>query len=270
MTSLFIITMITSMPIAAAQSTPSIHDVTPLGFPDNCPNSRWSIESDVDEPIPSLPNNVDIAHSMIFIYFDSDLDFAAPGTPAGALSLVPEVGDRMWVLVTGADPGPYTIVKAEQLDVNSEVSSLFADRNELSSIPIVGGGFGTGGDADEGVATPATASFTNLIGGIAKWREKTTGGLIINVDDDTATPGLYFAVWSAHVETDDDRIWEFPGEDPNVIAESFSISPCVVGGESLPLSTSALLLAGTQTNALWILPILGLAGTVIAIRKLEA
>jgi hypothetical protein len=37
----------------------------------------------------------------------------------------------------------------------------------------------------------------------------------------------------------------------------------------MEISSVSLLAAGAQTNALWLLPILGLAGTIIAIRKLE-
>ena len=58
-------------------------------------------------------------------------------------------------------------------------------------------------------------------------------------------------------------------DNPGVSSESYQLQD-IVGGFFLDVSSSSLLVAGAQANALWILPILGLAGTLIAIRKLEA
>lgn len=59
------------------------------------------------------------------------------------------------------------------------------------------------------------------------------------------------------------------GENDGIVAESYQVKE-IVGGGSLQISTIPLVVAGAESNALWILPILGLAGTIIAIRKLEA
>jgi len=266
---MFIITMITSVHLAAAQSTPSVHDLTPLCIPGTV-LSRCSLESDVDETIPPATGDPDLAIAQMAVYYDPDEDLSTGPNVAPCTALTPEVGDKMYVLVTGADPGPYTIVKAEHLDVEDFKSSIYADRNELSVPAVVGGGFGTGGEADEFASV--NAGFTNLIGGVAKWKEKTSGGAIVDVSETTGFPGLWYWVECAWLETDDDRIFDgtAAGETPNAIYESFILTSLVVGGESMMINTTQLLVAGAQTNALWILPILGLAGTVIAIRKLEA
>ena len=59
------------------------------------------------------------------------------------------------------------------------------------------------------------------------------------------------------------------GENDGVVAESYQLAE-IVGGMLMEISSVSLLVSGAQTNALWLLPILGLAGTIIAIRKLEA
>jgi hypothetical protein len=49
-----------------------------------------------------------------------------------------------------------------------------------------------------------------------------------------------------------------------------TLTPDVIGGEIIPIETTALLLAGAQTNALWILPVI-LAGIgLIAFRKIRS
>jgi len=58
------------------------------------------------------------------------------------------------------------------------------------------------------------------------------------------------------------------GENDGVVAESYQLIE-LVGGAFMEISSVSLLASGAQTNALWLLPILGLAGTIIAIRKLE-
>ena len=65
-------------------------------------------------------------------------------------------------------------------------------------------------------------------------------------------------------------VWDgFGAETANVIGPTVDVQTNV-GGESLPINTIGLLVAGTQVNAIWLLPILGLVGTIISIRKLEA
>jgi len=59
------------------------------------------------------------------------------------------------------------------------------------------------------------------------------------------------------------------GDNDGIVAESYQVLD-VVGGAFMEVSTVSLLVTGAHSNALWILPILGLAGVIIAIRKLEA
>ena len=52
------------------------------------------------------------------------------------------------------------------------------------------------------------------------------------------------------------------------IVTLLKLQPQVVGGELLPIDTTALLLAGIQTSAIWILPVI-LAGAGFAAFKLR-
>ncbi len=47
------------------------------------------------------------------------------------------------------------------------------------------------------------------------------------------------------------------------------VNPCPVGGELIPLDTSALLLAGTQMNAAWLIPVIvsGIGFAIVIARK---
>jgi hypothetical protein len=60
-----------------------------------------------------------------------------------------------------------------------------------------------------------------------------------------------------------------PTEADGVSQESYNIVE-LVGGALMEISSVSLLVSGAQSSAFWLLPILGLAGTIIAIRKLEA
>lgn len=71
------------------------------------------------------------------------------------------------------------------------------------------------------------------------------------------------------VDANGDGLCNNPADNSGVVAESYQVRE-IIGGGSLELSTMSLVVAGAESNALWLLPILGLAGTIIAIRKLEA
>jgi len=72
-------------------------------------------------------------------------------------------------------------------------------------------------------------------------------------------------IFGFFIKTGDDAAGE-----ANTVYSEFSGPICVVGGEFLPIDTTSLLLAGTQNNAAWMIPVIVSAigiGIVIA-RKL--
>jgi len=85
----------------------------------------------------------------------------------------------------------------------------------------------------------------------------TANGLFIPQSGSESVPvekGDIFGFW---IEATDD------GFGPGVIEISFFDGPdCMVGGEFLPMDNTALLLAGAQTNAVWIISALAVIGSV--------
>jgi len=209
------------------------------------------------------------------------------------------IGDMMWVLTHSTDAAftTTTPIQAEHMDLGVGSSTIWFDSvfpaggpvllnpgipNQVG--PVGGDGFGSG--------QPATAGFDNanafIVPALANanefyyWQKIDNNGDPIAGADSTATQGTYFTTMCAYLDANSDNDWggfvfdANPPGDPNTGAENenivtasfFILAP--VGGASMPISTTSLLVAGAEANALWILPILGLAGIIIAIRKLEA
>jgi len=90
------------------------------------------------------------------------------------------------------------------------------------------------------------------------------------VNSGSEGPGHLFEDWICHPNPDNERIWiEIPSNMPDSVLEVIvdTVSLQEVGGELLPIDTTALLLAGAQMNAAWMIPVIVSAigiGIVIA------
>jgi len=85
----------------------------------------------------------------------------------------------------------------------------------------------------------------------------TVNGLFISQSGSESVPvekGDRFGFW---IEATDDQL----GSAVSVFSE-FSGPDCLVGGEFLPMDNTALLIAGAQTNAVWIISALAVIGSV--------
>jgi len=236
---------------------------------------------------------LDIRSEAIYFYFSPSGAFSVnAGNYNACINSKPtNPGDMMWLLYHSSDAVKTTVtqVTAEHTDVGvNSPSTLFFDSRIASSVPgilsqnpaaLAGDGFASGDPATTRSAanggTPG-ANFSPLLAGSAfyYWQKIDSAGNLIAGSGNTGLAGEYTAVMCAFVDLFDFNAngvkGAFTTDDlQNNIFASFKIEP-MVGGVSIPISSTSLLVAGAETNALWILPILGLAGTIIAIRKLEA
>jgi len=220
-----------------------------------------------------------------------------------------DIGDMMWVLTHSTDNlfTTTTPVTAEHTDIGVLPSILWFDSifpaggpvvlnpgipNQLG--PVGGDGFGSGQPATLGFSGTATLSpALDNNNEFYYWQKININGDPIPGGDSTGMGGSYFYVMCAYLDgsggvppndntspQDDD--WgglvinanDFSdnsagAENENIVVAQFFVRG-VVGGALMTAGSTSLLVAGAQSNALWILAILGLAGTIIAIRKLEA
>ena len=102
------------------------------------------------------------------------------------------------------------------------------------------------------------------------WVELNAAGNPTGNSDSTSQSGQYTMVICGFVDVNGNAIFDGVTSEPaSILTRGFLISQ-TVGGEMMSIGATSLLVAGASANALWILPILGLAGTIITIRKLEA
>ncbi len=272
MTSILLVMLV---PAAMGQATPETHAVDIVG-PSSDPGTFMHVQS-VASQTNALAEGTDFVGKRVFVYHDTDNDFQPPIFPTtftniGAVvpcdEVVPEANDRMWVwydISAGVEAG----ASHENVGVNGGDSSVFFD-----SLAVLGNGFGSGTAASVEQTGNMLLLNTDLDGSDVEWREiNSAGNVIANSFDDTSQAGRYFVVMCVFLDTNDNKTWDVDndglGEDINVQASSKTLFTSV-GGMVMGIETMPLLVAGAEMNALWILPILGLAGMIIAIRKLEA
>lgn len=253
--------MMTSVPSAFAQATPNTHAVDPVPAAGN-PGDLFTMQS-IAAIDGSAPAGADIYINRVFVLYDPNGDATIPVNPTGASSCenyLPTLPDRLWALRANG-----VQVEASHDQISAQTSSIFFDSNA-----VAGQGFGSGSPANPSIVGGASWHFFNPGVDTAEWVEINTAGVPTGNFDTTTQSGDYVLVVCGFVDVDSDGVWDGLGVEPrSVEARSFLIFS-VVGGEMMPLSTTSLLVAGASANALWILPILGLAGTIITIRKLEA
>ncbi len=290
-----IIFMMTAGPAAFGQATPEAHapDLFPFGLV--APNTLFQWAS------KNVANNngdgsefLDIISKFVFVYFSPSGSFTvnAGNYPACIATLPTSPGDMMWVLYHSTDAAKTTVtpVTAAHTDVgvNSPSVLFFDSRTGVPGIlpqnpnAVAGDGFGGGDPATTRSAAnggDTGADFSPLLANVNEfyyWQKIDAGDNPIAGADSTGSPGEYTFVMCAFIDAFVDPInfigngvFDSSTDGQNNVFASVNIeSP--VGGVSIPTSATSLLVAGAEANALWILSILGLAGTIIAIRKLEA
>jgi len=105
----------------------------------------------------------------------------------------------------------------------------------------------SGGDwaEQEGILMPGTNSITNLLYDIDTFSTNPTASMgVINLED---IDEISFAF-----DTQDDLT--------DYVLEKIDITMMMVGGEMFPVDTTALLLAGAELNAIWLLPAIAAIG----------
>jgi len=264
--------MMSSVPSAFAQATTNVHAVDPLpAFGD--PNDLFSMRSlsTIDNTVGA---GVDIYLARAFVLYDPDVGSSIPGNPITCQTYTVEAGDRLWELrdtVTG------TAIAASHDEISTAGSTVFYDQTAAIGVSgAAGDGFGNGAVAANLDSTGAVTFYNeNANPLLNNWVELNAAGNPVAgpVFDSTAQSGQYIFVVCGWVDVNGDGMFGGvggAGAEPISVEQRGFLVNFIVGGETMPISTTSLLLAGASVNAFWILPILGLAGTIIAIRKLEA
>ncbi len=117
-----------------------------------------------------------------------------------------------------------------------------------------------------GLATPITGApaWANVFDPVAA--NIGTFGIPNTLDPVSSTS---YVVSCGCVDANGDGLCTNAADNPGVVAESYQVRE-IIGGGSLEISAVPLIVAGAEANALWLLPLVGIAGAVIAIRKLQA
>ena len=263
--------MMSLVPSAFAQATPDVHAVDPLPAFGN-PNDLFAMRSlsSIDGTVGA---GVDIYLARSFVLYDPDVGSSVPANPITCQTYTAEAGDRLWELqntVTG------TAIAASHDEISTAGSTIFFDQTAALGISgAAGDGFGNGAVAAS-LDSAGAVTFYNLNANPAlnNWVElNAAGNPIAGNFDSTAQPGQYIFVVCGWVDVNGDGLFGGvggAGAEPISVEQRGFLINAIVGGEMMPISATSLLLAGASVNAFWILPILGLAGTIIAIRKLEA
>lgn len=293
-------------PAAFGQATTETHAYDAFPLLVQPPNTPFQFQSVNTVLVPSGAT-VDIRISSVYVYFSATgtfppalfpVNLGAPEPDPTVLAgqrtcteAVPDTagGDMMWVLYhSNAANTVFTQVEAEHMDLGVVSSTLWFDSifpagppAALNPAAVAGDGFGSGSPATTGFASTAFLSPALAAGEFYYWQKIDNSGNLIAGSDTTSMQGSYFTVLCAYLDADSNDDWggfvinantqaqNAGAENENVVQTSFFIL-APVGGASMPISATSLLVAGAEVNALWILPILGLAGIIIAIRKLEA
>ena len=291
-----VIFMMTAGPAAFGQATTNTHapDLFPASL-NEAPNGvyQWA-STNVAGNTGDGSEFLDIISESVFVFFSPSGAFSVnAGNYAACLASLPtNPGDMLWVLYHSTDAAKTTVtsVSAEHTDIGvNSPSTIFFDSRDASTVPgilpqnpnaVAGDGFASGDPATtRSAANGGTigANITPLLANAGEfyyWQKIDALGNLIAGAGNTGSPGEYTAAMCAFVDlfdlTGTGTKGDLSSDDlQNNVFASFQIQQ-QVGGMSIPISSTSLLVAGAEANALWILPILGLAGTIIAIRKLEA
>ena len=304
-----VIFMMSAGPAAFGQATPATHagDVFLEGGSPGAPNTPAQVQS-VNTPsgILVIGQTPDIVLTKVWMGFSTagvfptqvpfavnapEPDATVPILTKTCSTVGPDssVGEIMWVLFHSSG----VAVTAKHLNIATigfNPSTLWFDSTgtvsppaTLNPLAAAGDGFGSGGTATVGITAPGSIILPVQGAGSYWWGKVAADGITV-IDgapgagaDTTGLGGTYTVGICAYIDGNNDGDWggfSQGGTNPateqaNNIYGTFDIL-ITIGGEKIPISNTSLLVAGSEANAFWILPILGLAGTIIAIRKLEA
>lgn len=303
-----VLLMVMFVPSAFGQASPNTHavDLFPPGTSETGTLYQFaSVNKGNNVPTADASGGFDIISQQIFAFYSPpgvgfNLDTTSPGNCAAA---APTGAQMKWVLFhnAGANGGfALTPATAMHIDVGwNTPSTVFFDSVDPTTVPgilpqnpnaVAGDGFGSGPAATSGTPLPSGglngggfatthptgATLTPLLDAIDdtyQWvKVGADGSTPIGGSSDlgaTGAAGTITMVICAWLSTDGNNTFD-PQVDGTNNVQATIVLERVVGGELMPISATSLLVAGAGANALWILPILGLAGTIIAIRKLEA
>ena len=302
-----IVFMMTAGPAAFGQATSDTHNADLFFTSTDIADGvliQWAGTNNVNPPVLVGSGLFDIIVQHIFIMYappnvgfgnvdtSNELTCAAT-TPslAGQIKYVLYHDDGL-----GNGIASLTAVTSAFIDVGvNNLATVFYDSVDPTIPPailptntatpaVAGDGFGSGSPATAEAGLQAGTIITPGLANAGEfyvWHKTAADGItpIVAVDDSAATAAIgdIFAVACGFLDAN-----SVAGVNPNPIngdntfdasnniEASFSLKETVVGGMVLGIKTVPLLVAGASSNALWILPILGLAGMIIAIRKLEA
>ena len=101
-------------------------------------------------------------------------------------------------------------------------------------------------------------------------KEAATCTFVDRVIPDDISPGHFYEDWICHPNPDNERIWlnlDTRTVITQAVVDAISFDRNAVGGDMIPMQTTSILVAGTQTMAAWMIPVLVSAigiGIVIA------
>ena len=191
-------------------------------------------------------------------------DFGISTNPTLCEGKGPDAGDTMYIandadLVTGERIGAVF-----PIGQTGYVSLLFGngDPLELGIVNNDDGALGPGGDTPIFVTDPIDGDFSPEVP--LKWDETVGGG-----PDSTSGTGVGTAFICSFNDQNGDGDFDLGTDTPGSTSQSFIVS-LPVGGELIPISTTALLIAGISSNALWMLPTLAtIAGVSFVLLRFQ-
>jgi len=181
--------------------------------------------------------------SAIAVYSDGSVGIPGNGCTAGGTGGLPAApfGETEWIL----------------RDVGNNIAQITVSGvGIIVPTPFGGGSFSL---------TTAGASVTSAGGNPLHWDEIGTPNDGTD-NDDTDVGGI----------TPDDYLYGLCGTDNNIgqspggggVGAAFNIV-APVGGEILPISTTALFMAGISNSALWMIPLVGMAGGAFVLLRYQ-
>jgi hypothetical protein len=175
-------------------------------------------------------------------------DLSISTNPDVCQAKTPDLGDSMYIANDGEIERLGLIFPIGQTGYGA---LLFGDGDPLET-SVQNNDDGAPGPAGDG----SSITFTDPVDGDAspeptfRWDRTTDGS-----PDSTSGTGIGTAFVCAFNDQNGNGVFNLGVDTPGSITQSFIVS-LPVGGELIPINTTALLIAGISSNALWMLPTL--------------
>lgn len=232
-----------------ASATPGFSiDVTP-GI--NAPGGVFLIDVGV-----SPSESDDNYGERVFVLYDPDDNSAIPSAFLSCLGYSALGGDTLW----------------DWEDSELDNVGIFVDTGDVGSVldldfgngdPSTSAGtYGTSGTVT--IYDPQDGGTGNPPDGTLVWNEKPG-----DAADNTLGIGPYYAAVCAWEDTNDNGVFNSGTDNSGTDTQGFRVAK-PVGGEILPINTTALFMAGISSNPMWALSALGVvAGTAFVILGMQ-